>query len=424
MGRTADPSPLPAGSQRSRWSPRRTALVLLAAAALLRFAVVGVMWGLEPNDWLSDAGVHLAMVHDPAAQVRGELPDTVQYPAYLGYLEGAGVRPALAAGTTDPTALRVASVVWDLVAMAILLAAVARWRPRSVGLVGALWAFAPIVWPASAVFGQDETIDAAFGALVVWLVASGRRRAATVVAVVAMFAVKAVFAPVVVALVVTSPRTERMRRAVLAAVTAAASAAVTWLLGGGDGLTRQLRYEPSVVGFSVSGWSPLALHHLVAPAVALPVSSVLAAAALAAVARIWWERDDEDPLSFARCCACAFLAPFAVLAISNPEYLCLAAPFAVVACLGAGERRRALVVSAVGAAAWATNLAYYLLRKEFDPTGAQLGVTGLTGDLTASVRWLAALHAASIAAYTALIALAVWQLVSARAEHPPPLAPA
>ena len=90
---------------------------------------------------------------------------------------------------------------------------------------------------------------------------------------------------------------------------------------------------------------------------------------------------------------------FSLLAVSNPEYLCIAAPVAIVGCIGVELSSRSVLLVVVGTLAWAINGVYYLLRKAYDPTGSLLPITGFDHAVGGRVRLLDVMHQALLAAF-------------------------
>jgi hypothetical protein len=373
-------------------STTATILLLLGLALAIRLVVVVGATRFGPADSVGDVTYHAQLVADPIAHLQGRSPDVSQYAPYLGFVEWVTAKPWLVLGASDTTALRLSSVTWDLIGMALLLIATARRFPDKLGFVGLVWAAAPIMWPASAWSAQDETITAAIIALIVLLHLRDRRIAAVAVCVLGLFLSKVLVLPVLAALLLTMPADRRVRAWTSAAVTGAAAVAVTWLLGGSDGLRGQLGYTTDVVGFSISVWATLVLHHVVDPVTAIHLSTVLAALGMAAVTVAWWRRREPGDLEMPRLAAGLLLVSFALLAISNPEYLCLVAPVGIIGAIGLEPIRQSWKLIALGALAWGINGIYYLLRRSYDPTGSLLGQTGFVDGVSRRIHLLDVIH--------------------------------
>jgi hypothetical protein len=377
----------------------QTSLLLIGLALLVRLGVLITATAVGPADSVGDVAFHMQLVDDPVGHLRASTPEVSQYAPYLGVLEWATAKPWLAAGASDVTALRLSSVTWDLLAMALLLFATAKRFPRSLVLVGLLWAASPLVWPASAYSAQDETIGAAIIAGVVVLLFARRRYAAIALCAVALFTAKILLAPILLAILLTAPKQTRSRSLLVALATVLAAGAVTWMLSGTDGLSQQAGYSTDVLGFSISGWSTLVLHRYLAPATAIRVSVIFACAGLAACVAVWWQHRDEAILESSRLAAALSFTAFALLAVSNPEYLCIAAPVAIVACIGLERVLQSWLLVGVATLAWAINAVYYLLRKAYDPTGSVLGITGIDRPVGARVRFYDVTHQALLALF-------------------------
>src|SRR5262245_53291145 len=159
----------------------RLILLLLAAALVLRLGVIAVAAVTASDDLSNDVAHHEELVADPVQHLRHGPGMVVQYPPFLGFAEWITVKPWLALGASDVTAQRLGSSIWDLAGMAVLLLAVARRRRTDILIVGAVWGAALLVWPTSALLGQDETIAACFVAVAVLLSARHRVTAACAV---------------------------------------------------------------------------------------------------------------------------------------------------------------------------------------------------------------------------------------------------
>jgi hypothetical protein len=109
---------------------------------------------------------------------------------------------------------------------------------------------------------------------------------------------------------------------------------------------------------------------------------------------------------------------FALLAVSNPEYLCIAAPVAIVACLSIDRSRVPWGLLVAAALAWAVNVAYYLLRMAYDPTGSLLGLTGFRGSVKGRVAFLDAVHQGLLIALWLTLIATAWYWLMAEAAVP------
>jgi hypothetical protein len=411
-----------------RWSPARTIVVLVALAVALRVLVFAGATAVGPDDSVSDVQYHAQLVHHPVEHLRGSLPDVRQYAPYLGFLERATAAPWLALGTSDTTALRLGAITWDVFGMLLLVVVLARRRADLALAGGLVWAIAPLLWPASAYAAQDEPIAAAFLVVALVFLLAGWRSAGIVTLVVALFAAKVLLAPVLLAVLLTGPGGRaRSKESTLTALALAGAAAVTWVLSDTDGLSQQLRYHSDNVAFSMTPWSTMVLHHVVTPATANRLSIALAAVAVGAVIVTWsrtsrTSRAGGDPtIGGAQLASALLITTFALLAISNPEYLCLVVPVAIVAgAVATVQVPWGLVLA--GALAWSVNVVYYLLRTAYDPTGDLLGATGFVGDLSGKVRVLDALHQGLLAALWFTMIVTAWRWAAGARDAEPLIA--
>ncbi len=389
-----------------------TALLLIALALTIRVGVLAAATAAAPSDSAGDVVYHAQLVSDPIGHLRHSAPNVSQYAPYLGFLEWVTTKPWLALGASETTALRLGSIVWDLVGMCVLLYATARRFPGHMLFVGLMWAASPLLWAASAYSGQDETISAAIVAAAVLLLFVRRRCAAVAVCVIGLFIAKVLLVPVVAALLLTAPRGTRLRAWATAGLTVLAAGAVTGLLSGTDGITQQISYRTEIVGFSVSFWSTLVLHRSLASDTAIHLSIAFVCAALLSVVVIWSRHRNEGILEAPRLAAALLFVTFALLAVSNPEYLCIAAPVAIVGCIGFALSSQSLLLVVVATLAWAINGVYYLLRKAYDPTGSLLPRTGIEHAIGGRVRLLDVTHQALLAAFLFSTLLLAWNYVT------------
>jgi hypothetical protein len=396
-----------------------TSLLLLALALVVRLAVFAVATGVGPDDSVGDVTFHAQLVADPVGFLRAPPPEISQYAPYLGLLEWVTAKPWLVVGASDLTALRLGSITWDLLGMALLLFAAARRFPRRLVLVGVMWAVAPLVWPASAYSAQDETIAAAMVAGAVALLFTGRRAASVAVCALALFATKILVAPILLALLLTTPRGSRTRSLGVAVGTIAIAITITSILSGTDGLTRQGSYSTDVLGFSVSVWSTVVLHRYLAPDTAIRASIVVAGLALLACVVVWWRQPNDGLLETSRLAAALSMTAFALLAVSNPEYLCIAAPVAIVGCIGLERLLQSWLLAGAAAVAWAVNVAYYVLRKAYDPTGSLLGITGFDEPVSRRVRIFDVTHQVLLATFLVASIVVVRNYLLGDRSHPP-----
>ena len=297
------------------------------------------------------------------------------------------------------TTLRLGSITWDLVGMCLLLYGTARRFPGSLVFVGLMWAVSPLLWPASAYSAQDEPIATAIVAAAVVLVFARRRCGAIAVCVAGLFLAKILLLPVVAALLLTAPRGARATAWATAGWTLLAAGAVTWLLSGTDGLTQQAGYRTDVVGFSISFWSTLVMHRTIAPITAIRASLAVVCAGLLGCVLVWRKHRSEGVLEAPRLAAALLFATFALLGVSNPEYLSIAAPVAIVGCIGFRPRAQPWLLVVVSTLSWLINGVYYLFRKAYDPTGSLLPVTGIDGSVGAKVQVLDLTHQALLALF-------------------------
>lgn len=367
-------------------------LLLLALAVRLGVVVAATAFG--PEGSLGDLVFHSRLVTDPIGHLRNPSPEVTQYAPFLGMLEWITVKPWLAMGMGMATALRLGSITWDLIGMALLLAATHRRFPDKLVFVGLMWAVSPMLWPASAYSAQDELIAAAVVSLVVLLLFLHKRTTAVIVCVVALFAVKILLAPILLAVLLTARRGTRGRMWASAGAALVVSAAFTWMVSGGDGLSRQTGYSVDVIGFSISAWSALYLHQYVSAATAIRLSILAVGAGLTLAVWLWSRHRVEEVLEGPRLAAGLMMVVLALLAISNPEYLCIAAPVAIIGCIGLGPLYQGVLLVLASGVAWAINGVYYFLRVEYDPTGSRLGIDGFAVPVGRTVHLLDATHQA------------------------------
>jgi type IV secretory pathway VirB3-like protein len=365
---------------------------LLLLALTIRVGIVVVATEVGPSDSVNDVAYHSVLVRDPVEHLRDSKPRVSQYAPYLGFVEWVTTEPWLASGASETTALRLSSVIWDLVGMGLLLYATGRRFPASLVYVGLMWAASPLLWPASAFSAQDETIGAAIVAAAVLLVFARRRCAAIAVCVLGLFVAKILLVPVVAALLLTAPRGTRVRAWATAGVTLLAAGCVTWSLSGTDGLTQQVGYTTDVVAYSISFWSALVLHRTVAADTAISASIALVCVGLLGTVLVWSRHRSQGVLEAPRLAAALLFVTFALLAVSNPEYLCIAAPVAIVGCIGYERSFQTSLLVLVSTLAWAINGVYYFFRRAYDPSGTLLQYSGIRHELSGRVRLLDGAH--------------------------------
>ncbi|MBA2497174.1 MAG: hypothetical protein H0V33_08810 [Acidimicrobiia bacterium] len=400
---------------------RPTILVLLGAAAALRVMVVIVATAFGPADAIGDIIFHSQLLADPVGHLRQPTADLEQYAPYLGFAEWVTARPWIALGAGETTALRMGSILWDLAGMAVLLVAVARAWPERLVLAGVLWAASPLLWPASALAAQDEPIAAALTAVALLLLVAGRPAGAVAVLTVGLFVAKVLLAPIIVAVALTAPPSSRARIVGTGVTTLLVCVLLTFAVGARDGLSSQFSYRTDLISFSMTPWSTLVLHHAVDVDTALDVSVPLALVACIVVMVAWFGHRSTGSAATTRLGAALLFASFAMLAVSNPEYLAIAAPLAVMAVVATERRPRPWFVVAAAGLAWFVNLAYYALRTAYDATGSILPRTGFRGDLSGRVRLLDIVHQAGLVlCWGALVAVA-WRW--AHEESPPSTSP-
>jgi hypothetical protein len=387
---------------------------LLGLALVLRLGVVAVITGVDETLGADDVRYHSQLVHHPVSHLLGDAPEVEQYAPYLGFVEWLTAKPWLAVGVDVETALRLSSVTWDLIAMAILLCGLARVLSRAVLVVGLVWALSPLVWPASAIAGQDETIAAAIVATAVVLLMTRRRSAAVAVLVLGLFVAKILLAPILAAALLTSPRESRWRDVTTALLTTAGAIGLTFALSQTDGLSQQMGYSTNDIGYSMTPWAAVSLHDVIAPDTAIRLSVGLTVGAMAAVVGVWfWHRDDGAEGVY-RLAAALMFAMFAVLAVSNPEYLCIAAPAALVAGLGVDGVRVPWRIIVLATLAWSVNAVYHLLPKALNEQGSVV-LEGFDGDLSTRVRLLDTLHQALLVAVFVALLASAWHFAVGRA---------
>jgi len=149
----------------------------------------------------------------------------------------------------------------------------------------------------------------------------------------------------------------------------------------------------------MSFWSTLELHQALGPVTAIHLSIAVVAIGLMIITVLWWRDRRDDVLEFPRFAAALLFVTFALLGVSNPEYLCIAAPVAIVACIGLGAVYQSWMLVAVASLAWAINGMYYLLRRAFDPTGSLLGITGFDHPVSRQVHLYDVTHQVLLAAF-------------------------
>src|SRR6266508_2430033 len=136
---------------------RWTLVILLARLVALGVTLFLLRGTSVEDDPSRDLGYHTFLAGHPMWHIRQQwLP---QYPPLLGMAEWLFSSPWRAIGLAPNTALRIGSVTWDVLAGWMTVATVSLVRPDRTRLAGLLFALTPLTWIASAVFGQDETID-------------------------------------------------------------------------------------------------------------------------------------------------------------------------------------------------------------------------------------------------------------------------
>ena len=395
----------------------RLILLLLAGALVLRLGVIGIAAVAAPDDISNDVKHHTELVADPLGHLRHDPGMVEQYPPFLGFAEWITVKPWLALGASDATAQRLGSSIWDLAGMAVLLLAIARRRRRDMLIVGAVWGAALIFWPTSALLGQDETIAACFVAVAVLLAARHQRAAACAVLVAGLFVAKVFLLAVLLAFLLTALPSERRRAWTASAIVFAVLVGVTWLFSSTDGISQQLRYEIPYPAFTMSPWSTLLLHHDVSGATAHDWSAVLAGVAAMGVLTLWWFHRSDRELGAARLAAALLLVVFAFLAVSNPEYLCIAAPLALFAALLADDIGVVWALLVASTLAWAVNGVYHLLKDTARDHGYELGLRGFQGDITGRLAVLDVLHRGLVIALWIALLYTAYRLVTRPAHE-------
>jgi len=390
----------------------RLILLLLAGALVLRLGVIAVAAVAAPDDISNDVKHHALLVDDPAGHLTDSPAIVEQYPPYLGFAEWITVKPWLALGASEETSLRLGSSIWDLAGMAVLLLVVAGRRPTDILIVGAVWGAALLFWPTSALLGQDETIDACFVAVAVLLAARHRLAAACTVLVLGLFVAKVFLLAVLAAYLLTAPASERRRVWTVSAVLFAAFVGLTWLFSGTDGVSQQLRYEIPYPAFTMSPWSMLLLHHDVSGPTAHDWSIVLASAAVLAVLALWWRHRSDGADGAPRLAAAMLLAVVAFLAVSNPEYLCIAAPLALLAALLSDDIPVVWALVITSGLAWSVNGVYRLLKTTARDRGYELGLRGFQGDITGRLALLDVLHRGLVIALWVALLVTAYRLAT------------
>jgi hypothetical protein len=397
-------------------------LLLLAGALVLRLGVIAVASVAASDDISNDIKHHALLVDDPVGHLRDSPGIVEQYPPYLGFAEWVTVKPWIALGASDATALRLGSTVWDLAGMAVLLLVVAGRRRSDILIVGVVWGAALLFWPTSALLGQDETIAAAFVAVAVLLAARHRLAAACAVLVVGLFVAKVFLLAVLAAFLLTAPASERRRIWSVSAIALAALVGVTWFASGTDGISQQLRYEIPYPAFTISPWSTLLLHHQVSGATAHDWSIVLAGIAVVAVLGLWWFHRGDGADGAARLAAAMLLAAFAFLAISNPEYLCIAAPLALLAALLRDDLGLVWALIVCSTLAWAVNGVFKALKETATDRGYDLELRGFRGGITGRLAVLDVLHRGLLVAVWLALLVTAYRLAT-RPARPRAVAP-
>jgi hypothetical protein len=227
------------------------------------------------------------------------------------------------------------------------------------------------------------------------------------VLVVGLFVAKVFLAAALLAYLLTAPPSERRRVWAVSAVVFAVLAGVTWLFGNTDGISQQLRYEIPYPAFTMSPWSTLLLHHDVSGTTAHDWSVILATAAVVAVLVLWCRHRGDGSDGAPRLAAAILLVVFEFLAVSNPEYLCIAAPLALFAALLSDDIAVVWALVITSTLAWAVNGVYHLLKDAAKDRGYELGLQGFQGDITGRLALLDVLHRGLvIALWVALLATA------------------
>jgi hypothetical protein len=191
-----------------------------------------------------------------------------------------------------------------------------------------------------------------------------------------------------------------------------------WALSGTDGLSQQLGYRASDIGFSITPWSTIVLHDNITSRTAIRWSVAFALVAVAATLWVWWRRRGDGEQGAYRLGAAMLFVCFAVLAVSNPEYLCIAAPVAIVACLqidGNAVPWRLLIATTL---AWAVNVAYHALPKVYSPSGAVV-YAGVEGNVSGRDRLIDTVHQGLVAATCLALLVTAWHWAANRARPEP-----
>lgn len=326
------------------------ALTRLALLAILAFAVKG-------QEFTNDVELHMALVREPFNQLLG-LPYSAPVPGaqapLLGLVEGIFAYP-LQLFLSDFYALRLTYIIYETLAALFFCLTLRTLFPQSRARIWALLGFAlmPMGWMTSVVMAQDEVISEFFLALVLWLFATERRKAAVFVCGLGVAAAKIFLVLPLLALILVLPQQGIMQRILIGFMPIAVIygiGTVATLLRGSDIPLASFTPENE---FSISIWNILVPQFNISLEVAKRSSSLLAfASAMLALFTFKWRRIIPDPIATSALIAAMLLFAFLIFYHVNPEYYIIIVPALLIPFRAKIE---VIVLSILLAIPWATN---------------------------------------------------------------------
>jgi len=335
-----------------------TALAVVVSRGIL-LALLGRM--VHGREFTSDVEMHMEMVRQPLYQFLGQLPQHAQHPPLLGLMEAIFAWP-LGQVMSDFYAIRIAFLLYEGL-MALFLVATLfhlELEPRIRRWVLAGIVVLPMGWMTTVVMAQDEIVGAFFMALVLWLISSGRARAALVTAGFSVVAAK-IFLVVPLLALVALLRAGRLPSRVLAAFTPIV-VVYLWVYGASvarGGAMGLAGFVPQAY-FGCNLWVLLIDAFHISSAVARRVSAALAlTGSMAPLVVLFLRRETPSPRSFACLMASMLLWVLVLFYHINPEYYVLCLPPLLIA---VRSRWEAAWLVALCTAPWAVNFFYGVQR--------------------------------------------------------------
>ncbi len=360
---------------RSPWlsRPGPTCAVLGLALVVTRLLLLlGLDQWVHGVEFTGDVANHWSMVRDPFRLLVGHTTPYGQYPL----LEALIARPLHAMTSASPfVVMRVTYLVYEALAAALLCYVVrkhAAEAPR--GKLYLVLLLGPMGWLTSTVMAQDETIAGLALTLVVWLIASGRYRAAIVTGSLAVAAVKVFFILPLAAMVGFLPSPKPVQRVglALAPVGGVYLVVVGAALARGEplpfaGFIPRPDYGVNLWALAMvkGGWSPVS-------AAWVSGLSVLVAAGVVLVAARRAGPKSSDWTWWAGVCSALFLWTWGLFYHVNPEYYVLPVLGLLLLPLSPG---RLVWIGFLSVCPWMVNLTFGLQRMVGSSGG--LGERGL-----------------------------------------------